>query len=67
MATYATSASTLSGFIWKHWVGFRERRVRQRLRATLLDLSDRELTDAGTTRGEIDYVASHRDVDPRGM
>ncbi|UWU81375.1 DUF1127 domain-containing protein [Bradyrhizobium huanghuaihaiense] len=44
-----------------------ERRKRQRLRAALLDLSDRELMDIGTTRGEIDYVASHRSVDPRGI
>ncbi|WP_449381935.1 DUF1127 domain-containing protein [Bradyrhizobium sp. UFLA05-112] len=31
------------------------------------DLSDRELVDIGITRGEIDYVASHRGIDPRGM
>ena len=35
--------------------------------ATLCDLSDRELMDIGTTRGEIDYVASHRGIDPRGI
>jgi hypothetical protein len=23
--------------------------------------------DIGTTRGEIDYVASNRDIDPRGI
>ena len=34
---------------------------------TLCDLSDRELMDIGTTRGEIDYVASNRDIDPRGI
>jgi uncharacterized protein YjiS (DUF1127 family) len=33
----------------------------------LCDLSDRELMDIGTTRGEIDYVASNRLVDPRGI
>jgi hypothetical protein len=38
-----------------------------KLRATLCDLSDRELMDIGTTRGEIDYVASNRDIDPRGI
>jgi len=26
-----------------------------------------ELMDIGTTRGEIDYVASHRGIDPRGI
>src|SRR5258708_37159493 len=30
-------------------------------------LSDRELMDIGTTRGEIDYVASNRGIDPRGI
>ena len=31
------------------------------------DLSDTELMDIGTTRGEIDYVASSRGIDPRGI
>ena len=51
----------------KYWDAFLEWRKRQRLRATLCDLSDRELMDIGTTRGEIDYVASNRDIDPRGI
>jgi len=50
-----------------YWNAFQEWRKRQRLRATLCDLSDRELMDIGTTRGEIDYVASHRGIDPRGI
>jgi uncharacterized protein YjiS (DUF1127 family) len=64
-----TSVSTrhLPGFIWTYWVAFREHRERQRLRATLFNLSDRELMDIGATRGEIDYIASHRTVDPRGI
>jgi uncharacterized protein YjiS (DUF1127 family) len=49
------------------WGAFQERRKRQSLRATLCDLSDRELMDIGTTRGEIDYVASNRGIDPRGI
>ena len=62
-----TSVSTrhVSSFIWKYWDAFRERRERQKLRATLSSLSDTELMDIGTTRGEIDYVASHRAIDPR--
>jgi len=52
-------------FLERCWGAFQERRSRQRLRATLSDLSDRELTDIGTTRGEIDYVASNRSIDPR--
>ena len=43
-----------------------EWRQRQRLRDRLSELSDRELMDIGTTRGEIDYVASNRITDPRG-
>ena len=68
-----TSVSTrhVFSFIWKYWDAFQERRERQKLRATLSDLSDRELMDIGTARGEIDYIASHRGIDrgidPRGM
>ena len=63
-----TSISTrsVSSFIWKNWDAFRERRERQKMRATLSNLSDTELMDIGTTRGEIDYIASHRGIDPRG-
>jgi len=50
-----------------YWNAFQAWRKRQRLRATLCDLSDRELMDIGTTRGEIDYVASNRSIDPRGV
>ena len=50
-----------------YWNAFQEWRKRQRLRATLYDLSDRELMDVGTTRGEIDYVGSNRGTDPRGI
>ena len=64
-----TSVSTqyVASFIWKCWDAFQERRERQKLRTTMSDLSDRELMDIGTTRGEIDYVASHRGIDPRGI
>ena len=64
-----TGASTryASGLIWKYWDAYQERRDRQKLRSALSDLSDRELMDIGTTRGEIDYVVSNRDIDPRGI
>jgi uncharacterized protein YjiS (DUF1127 family) len=64
-----TAASTRHGsnLFKRYWDAFQERRKRQRLRATLCDLSDRELMDIGTTRGEIDYVASNRCFDPRGI
>ena len=44
----------------------RERHERRRLQARLSDLSDMALHDIGISRGEIDYVAANRDVDPRG-
>ena len=64
-----TSVSTrhVSSFIWKYWDAFQERRERQKLRAGMSDLSDRELRDIGTMRGEIDCVASQRGIDPRGI
>ncbi|MFG3595902.1 DUF1127 domain-containing protein [Bradyrhizobium sp. RDI18] len=62
-----TSASTryASSLIWKYWDAYQERRARRKMHAALSDLSDRELMDIGTTRGEIDYVVSNRDFDPR--
>jgi uncharacterized protein YjiS (DUF1127 family) len=44
----------------------RQWRDRDTLRARLYSLSDRDLQDIGTTRGEIEYVARSRSVDPRG-
>ena len=63
----AVSTRRVFGFFKGYWGAFQERHKRQRLRATLCDLSDRELMDIGTTRGEIDYVASNRGIDPRGI
>ncbi len=63
----SVSTRHLHGLIWTYWVLFRERRERQKLRATLFNLTDRELMDIGATRVEIDYIASHRAIDPRGI
>ena len=57
----------VSSFFKRYWGVLLERRERQRVRTALCDLSDRELKDIGTTRGEIDYVASTRGTDPRGI
>ncbi|MBB4370046.1 uncharacterized protein YjiS (DUF1127 family) [Bradyrhizobium sp. cir1] len=57
----------VSSFFKRCLSAYHERLERQRLRATLHDLSDRELLDIGTSRGEIDYVASNRVIDPRGI
>jgi uncharacterized protein YjiS (DUF1127 family) len=64
-----TAASTrrVPSFFKGYWDAFQERRERQKLRTALCDLSNRELMDIGTTRGEIDYVASNRFIDPRGI
>ena len=51
----------------KYWYAFLEWRKRDRLRAELCHLTDSELADIGISRGEIDYVASHRDTDPRSI
>jgi uncharacterized protein YjiS (DUF1127 family) len=63
----AALAWCVSSFFRRYWGAFQDRRKRQRLRAALCNLSDRELMDIGTTRGEIDYVASNRFIDPRGI
>ena len=50
-----------------YWNAFQQWRKRDRLRTELYGLNDRELMDIGITRGEIDYFASNRGVDPRGI
>ncbi|MVT66810.1 DUF1127 domain-containing protein [Bradyrhizobium pachyrhizi] len=55
--------SAFKGF----WDAIQEWRKWERLRADLGSLSDRELMDIGISRGEVDYVASNRDADPRGI
>ena len=62
-----TLASRISSFFMACRDALAERRQRQLLRARLSELSDREVLDIGTTRGEIDYVASNRAFDPRGV
>lgn len=63
-----TTASTLNvyGLLKGYWAAFQERRERARLRTVLCGLSDLELRDIGIERGEIDYVAMNRSIDPRG-
>ena len=73
--TYSTTGLTpttasrwrVSGAFKNFWGAFQEWRKWERLRADFCNLSDRELMDIGTTRGEIDYVASNRSIDPRGV
>jgi uncharacterized protein YjiS (DUF1127 family) len=46
---------------------FQEWRKRGRLRAELYGMNDRDLVDIGITRGEIEYFASNRSIDPSGV
>jgi uncharacterized protein YjiS (DUF1127 family) len=64
-----TSASTrrVSSLFKRYWGSFQEQRKRERVRADLSCLNDLELMDIGITRGEIDYVAANRTIDPRGI
>lgn len=56
----------VSHFFRQYWRAFMQWRSRVRVQAAMCNLSDRELMDIGTTRGEIDYVAMHQGFDPRG-
>ncbi len=62
-----SSKGRILGFLRAYWAAFQERRKRQRLCADLSCLNDFELNDIGIARGEIDYVASNRSFDPRGI
>ncbi|MHB8272644.1 DUF1127 domain-containing protein [Bradyrhizobium sp.] len=59
----ATSARSVLSLLKSYWRAYQERYRRQRLRATLHDLSDRELMDIGVTRAEIDCIAAYRAFD----
>jgi uncharacterized protein YjiS (DUF1127 family) len=61
------STRRVSTFFRRYWGTFVERRKRQRLRAELCNLTDVELMDIGMTRAEIDYAASNKSIDPRGI
>ena len=62
-----SSKGRILGFLRGYWATFQERRTRERLRADLSCLNDFDLQDIGISRGEIDYVASNRSFDPRGI
>jgi uncharacterized protein YjiS (DUF1127 family) len=61
------STQRVSNFLGSCWGAFQQWRKRDRLRTELYGLNDRELMDIGITRGEIDYFASYRGIDPRGI
>lgn len=59
----AASTRSVLSLLKGYWRAFQEPRQRQRLRASLHDLSDRGLMDIGVTRAEIDCIAAHRAID----
>jgi len=59
----AASTRSVLSLLKGYWRALQERRRRQGLRASLHELSDRELMDIGVTRAEIDYLAAHRAID----
>ena len=61
------STQRVSNFLGGCWAAFHQWRERDRLRNELYSLNGRELMDIGITRGEIDYFASKRGIDPRGI
>jgi uncharacterized protein YjiS (DUF1127 family) len=63
----AVSNRQIAGFIKGCWNVFQERRERQKVRAALYGLNVCDLKDIGIAHGEIEYVASNRSVDPRGV
>ena len=61
------SARQVPGFIRRCWNALREWRKRQKMRAELYSLNGRDLEDIGIAHGEIEFVASNSDIDPRGI
>jgi uncharacterized protein YjiS (DUF1127 family) len=59
------STRRVSNFLGSCRRAFHRWRKRDRLRTELYSLNDRELMDIGITRGEIDYFASNRGIDPQ--
>ncbi|WGD56677.1 DUF1127 domain-containing protein [Bradyrhizobium sp. CB1650] len=62
MRRSAASTQQAPSLLQRFWSAWRERCRRQRVQAELSALSDRELMDIGTSRGEIDYIASQRSI-----
>ena len=61
------STQRVSNFLGSCWAAFHQWRKRDRSRTELYGLNDRELMDIGITRGEIDYFASNRGLDPQAI
>jgi len=65
----ADPTSQVSAYFKQCWHTYQEWRRRQRLRATLYGLQDRDLKDIGISRSEIEYLSLNGTdwrTDPRG-
>ena len=60
------STRHVPGFIRACWNALQERRIRAKVRAALYALNGRDLHDIGIAHSDIEYVASHPEIDPRG-
>jgi uncharacterized protein YjiS (DUF1127 family) len=63
----AASIRSVFNFFARYSHAHREWRKRRKIQTALDALSDRELSDIGITRGEIDHIAFNRYIDPRGI
>ena len=63
----AMSNRQVAGFIRRCWDALQERRNREKVRAALYGLNGRDLHDIGISHGDIEYVVSNPDIDPRGI
>jgi uncharacterized protein YjiS (DUF1127 family) len=58
-----TATRLILTILARYWRSWREWRQRQRLRIALHELSERELTDIGLARADIEYITAHRALD----
>ena len=63
----SVSNRQVAGFIRNCRDALQERRKRAKVRAALYGLSGRDLKDIGIAHGEIEYMASNSNIDPRGI
>jgi uncharacterized protein YjiS (DUF1127 family) len=63
----AVSTRKVTDFVKGCWNALQERRKREKVRAALYILNGRDLHDIGIAHGDIEYVASHPEIDPRGI
>jgi uncharacterized protein YjiS (DUF1127 family) len=63
----SVSTRQVPDFIWRCWNAIQERRARDKVRAAMYGLNCRDLHDIGISHGDIDYIASHSEIDPRGL